>query len=224
MIPDSLNIRKALEMEIPISDIFRIDISSKGNQMVMRAHEDGMDVFMSKNSDVFSIENVGDGLMYSTTKTAHKVGENLDAYIYDSYLIYPNEDKLWKLCTDKTTEIEFLNTQILTLDEFCRNVMDAQAFSGLHEKNIFRYSFIGAGSFAMGDYVDMHRLASQSRVHFIDFFVFHKKVFSSISFFLSGLYENDINSQKEYLTKKELKLRLDEAKKQKKFMSEISGN
>jgi hypothetical protein len=223
MIPNSLNIRKALELEVPISEVFRIDTSPQGNKIAMDAHEEGVENFLIKNTRAIDTITAEDGVMYSTTKTIHKINESLDAYVYDSYLIYPNEDDGGKLYTDKTTEIDFLNNKMLSVDEFCRNVMDAQAFSGFHKKNIFKYSFVGIGNFTMSEYAELHQMATQSNVHFIDFFVFHKNVLSSINFFLSGLCENDINSQKEYLTEKELSDRIEEAKKQRKLMSELSG-
>jgi hypothetical protein len=222
MIPNSLNIRKALELEVPVTEIFRIDVSPQGNDIAMRAYEDGLEKFIKKNGDSEISPVASDGAMYSTAKTKHRVNDLLDAYVYDSYLIYPDKDNGNLLSTDKTTEIEFLSTKILDINEFCKNVMDAQAFSGLHEKNIFKYSFIGTGSFSMADYSELHVMASQSRMHFIDFFIFHKNILSSISFFISGLCENDINSQKEYLTEDELKERIKEARRQKKLVSEIT--
>lgn len=223
MIPNSLNIRKAIELEVPVTEILRVDVAPQGDPIAMNAHEDGVEAFFSKNVEAKNLITAEDGIMYSTAKTIHKINDSLDAYVYDSYLLYPSEDDDGTICSDKKTEIDFLNKKILDLDEFCRNVMEAQAFSGFHEKNMFKYSFVGIGNFTMSDYVELHRLASHSNIHFIDFFVFHKKVLSSINFFLSGLCENDINSQKEYLTEKEFKARIEEARKQKSLMAEISG-
>ena len=92
-----------------------------------------------------------------------------------------------------------------------------------HEKRYFKYRFVGMGDFNMYDYIEAHPLASHSNMHFLDFFLFHKKVLSSIGFFIAGLCENDINSQREYLTDKEYQEILTESKRQwnavKKFTS-----
>lgn len=216
----SINIRKGLELEVPVVDIFKMDIEPIGDIRAMQAYEDGWNNFQKNNPDLI----ISDGLMYSTKKIIHKINDSLNAYVFDSYLLCPDPEEETDIVTDKTTDIEFVNTKILTLNDFFTNLMDAQAFSGIHEKPMFKHRFIGTGEFNMQDYIESHPLASHSHMHFLDFFILHKKVFSPIGFFISGLCENDIKSQKEYLTDKEYKEVMSEAKKQWKTVRKIIGN
>lgn len=219
----SLNIRKGLELEVPVSDIFSIDIEPAGDRRAMEAYEEGWEVFSEKHKDIHDVIQKEDGIMYSTIKIMHKVGKSLNAYVFDSYLICRDPDENEKIIVDKTTEIEFVNTKILTIEEFFTNLMEAQAFCGLHKNPMFKYRFIGTGNFDMSDYIESHPLASHSNMHFLDFFVFHKKVFSTIGRFISGLCETDIKSQKEYLTDEEYKEVMSDAKKQYRAVKKIIG-
>jgi hypothetical protein len=191
-----------------------MDVEAFGDKKAMEAHEIGLTKFLKKNDNINSILGKDDGIMYLTKKTKHKAGKFLDAYVFDSYLLYSDQDDNGKMFTDKTTEIEFVSTKILTITEFFGNLMEAQAFSGFHDKRYAKYRFIGMGDFNMYDYIEAHPLAAQSNMHLLDFFLFHKKVLSSIGFFIAGLCENDINSQREYLTEQEYKDIMSESKRQ----------
>jgi hypothetical protein len=56
-------------------------------------------------------------------------------------------------------------------------------------------------------------------MHTLDFFIFYKGVLSSIGFFLSGLYENDIKQQTEYLKEEEAILLIKECRKHRRFVA-----
>jgi hypothetical protein len=97
--------------------------------------------------------------------------------------------------------------------------MEAQAFTGNYESPDIKYSFSGFGNFSMGDYAEMHNLIVYSRMHMLDFFIFYKGILSSVGFFLSGLFENDIKQQKEYLDLKEYNALIKECKKHRKVIA-----
>jgi hypothetical protein len=227
---NGLNIRKGLELkeEVKVSDIFKESTEEEGNKKAVEIYNLGWDEFIKKypNENVESIFGKDDAILYISPKVSHQINDNLIAYIYDSYIVFIDDDK--KIKSDKHVEIEFVNTEMLDFQMFCRNVMDAQAFSGNYEMPDIKYSFIGTGNFSMSEYAEVHNLVIYSRMHMLDFFIFYKNVLSSIGYFLSGLFEDDIKQQKEYLEKRQYNSLLKECKKQRvnvvKRMEELGGD
>lgn len=157
-------------------------------------------------------------MTYSDLKIPHKINETLTCYIFDSYFVYEDEFDDCKIEFEKNVELLFINNEKLDLETFCQNIMDAQAFSGNFEKPNFNYHFMGTGSFTFEEYMDFHNIIAHSSLNMINFYVFYKKVLSSIGYFVCGLYENDIRDQRKYLTDQEFKNMLAIAKRQKKTL------
>jgi hypothetical protein len=219
---DSLNIRKGLELEISIEDIFKINIEPEGEIAALDIYVNGWDDVKYKYKSIDNlITNDVDGIIYNTKKEVFNLSNNLKAFVFDSYMICRGEENEEDLQCDKFTEIEFLNTEIIDYNTYCRNVMSAQYFTGKYREPEFKYKFIGVGDFNMADYSESHNTIVHSNLHMLEMFVYHKNVLSSIGFFISGIFDEDVKRQKEYLTEKEYKSLMRESKKQRRVMEEI---
>ena len=214
---DSLNIRKGLELDVDVADIFAIKTSSAGEILAKEICDLGWEMYSTINPDSFqTIINSG-GIIYNSEKKAVKISESLIAYVYDSYLVDTNFENGAggpDVFTNISKEIEFLNTEILDFDQFCVNIMEAQSFTGKYKPSIFKFSFYGYGEFSMNDFLEVHKMVYLSNMHTMNFYLKHKNVVSGISCFLNGFHRNDIIKQREYLTTKELSSLLDEADSQ----------
>jgi len=223
---DSLNIRKGLELEVEVSDIFSIETKAQGDIVAKEIYEKGWEVYLEEHPGDYNKVIDSNGLIYESEKTKVKISENLIAYVYDSYLVSADvlndeegseeseEPVEYEIVADRCKEIEFVNTKILNFDEFCVNVMDAQKFVGKYETSIFRSAFYGYGEFSMEDYYGVHKMVSISTIHTLKFFIKHKNILAGIGSFVTGLYRNDILKQREYLTPKEFVTILDESERQ----------
>lgn len=225
---DSLNIRKGLELEVPVSDIFAIRTSAAGDILAKEVCDLGWEAYSKINPVLSEKISESGGTIYSSEKKPFKISESLIAYVYKSYIVDVETDletNTIDAITNVSTEIEFLNTEILNFDQFCFNIMQAQSFSGKYENPIFKFSFYGYGNFSLNDYADVHKMVSLSNIHTLNFFITYKNVVSGISAFLNGLHRNDIVRQREYLTSKEFASLLNEAEMQFEMISSfISKN
>lgn len=217
---NGLNIRKGLELEeVTVADIFLPNTKSQGNKIALEISEKGWDVFLKENKEA-TCDNIFDkdgGIMYLTEKIPYQVNSTLTAYVYECYVSYLEKNS--SVTSEKNIEIDFVNTERLNIRDFCRNIMEAQAFAGNYESPDIKYSFAGFGDFSMSEYAELHNLVVFSRLHMLDFFIFYKGILSSVGFFLSGLFENDIKQQKEYLTLKEYNALIKECKNHRRIIA-----
>jgi hypothetical protein len=221
---DSLNIRKGLELEVPVADIFLRNTSASGEILAKEICELGWQAYSIINPSLSKRVIDSGGTIYDSEKKKIKISESLIVYVYNSYVVdieYNEEIDKDEAVTYVTTEMEFVNTEILDFNHFCVNVMQAQSFTGKYDAPIFKFSFYGYGNFSMDEYVDSHRIISVSNIHTLNFFVKHNNVVSGISCFLNGLHRNDIIRQREYLTSKEFATLLNDAEMQFELVSSI---
>jgi len=231
---DSLNIRKGLELDVDVTDIFSVETKAQGDIIAKKIFEKGWELHSEEYPEDYDKIIDAGGLIYESEKTRVKISENLIAYVYDSYLVSAdvlNEeddedseiegDEKYKIIADRCKEIEFVNTKILTFDEFCVNVMDAQKFVGKYETSIFRSAFYGYGNFELEEYYEVHKMVTISTIHTLSFFIKHRNILAGIGAFVTGLYRNDILKQREYLSSKEFSNILDESEKQFSIISSL---
>lgn len=221
---DSLNIRKGLELEVSVADIFAINTSVKGDILAKEICDVGWEIYATINPESFKKISYSGGVIYNTQKQVIKISNTLMAYVYDSYIVdieFEQESDKPIVIAEKSTEIEFLNTEILDFDQFCMNIMLAQSFTGKYKPSFFKFSFYGYGNFTMNEYAEVHRMVSLSNVHTLNFFIKYKNIISAIGCFVNGLHRNDIIRQREYLTSKEFATLLNEAEKQYDFLNYI---
>ena len=224
---NSLNIRKGLELEeVEVVDIFKPHKQPIGNPEAEMIHKIGWSTYVKKHKNNPTIEQVKEegGIIYFTEKTEYVVTNNMKAYVYDCYMIFADEENENTISSSFNTEIQFISDKTLNFNEFCTNTMEAQAFCGNYEFTGIKYSFVGHGDFTIQDYSGTHNMIIFSRIHMLDFYILYKNVLSSIGYFVSGLFEEDILQQKEYLTDKEYKSLMRECKKQKKIVIENFNN
>lgn len=196
-----INIRSALELNIPINDVFKVNVAPEGNPVAK-------DFYYShdKKSMINEILPLFDGeeyMAYSDIKIPQSINDSLKCYIYNDYFIYKNDYDSKEFKCEKSFELIFVNTEVLSFDKFCENIMEAQAFSGNFEKNNFNHHFIGVGDFDLEDYLPINNLIANSNLNLIKFYVYHKKVMSSIGYFICGLFEKDVRDQRKYLSDSE---------------------
>jgi len=220
---DSLNIRKGLELEVEVSDIFSVETKSQGDIIAKEIYEKGWEIYSKERPEDYDKIIDSGGLIYESEKTRVKISENLIAYVCDSYLVSADvlddneefiESDKYEIIADRCKEIEFVNTKILNFDEFCVNVMDAQKFVGKYETSIFRSAFYGYGDFTLEEYYEVHKMVTISTIHTLSFFIKYKNIVAGIGSFVTGLYRNDVMKQREYLSSKEFSTILDESERQ----------
>jgi hypothetical protein len=215
-----IKIRKAIELELSPRDIFNISLEPEGNELAKEMYEEKI----NHSSEIANKEEIFEKdfiLIYYDRKKIIKINENLEAYIFDTYishLIEETYEKESKIINEKTEEVIFLNTKILDYNEFLKNIMDAHSFLGKFEKQFFKRRFFGVGSFNMEDYALNHSIISMSDVHFLDFFIKDSNLVSTISMIITANYEKDIVEQKEYFEEEEYDKMLETVKRHKSFI------
>ena len=218
---NGLNIRKGLEFEeVTVHDIFLPNLDPQGDKIVLEIYVKGWDGFILDNPSQNKEEIFGneEGIAYITKKIPHKISDNLTAYVSDCYMAYIDEKTNDVIC-EKSIEIEFVNSEKLDIPNYCKNVMLAQNFCGKYEDQEIKFSFVGFGGFSMEDYAELHNMVIFSKMHMLDFFIFYKGILSSIGFFLTGLFEEDVKQQKEYLTLTEYNELIKECRKHRRMVN-----
>ena len=215
MVLSGINIRSGLELEVPVSDIFNVNVAPDGNILAKQfclSEGDERKKLTKKISALLEKEQI---LTYTDLKIPEKINDSLTCYMFDSYFVFEDEYGTGRIVTEKNVELLFVNSEMLELEEFCANMMAAQAFTGNFDKPQFNHHFMGVGKLEFEDYIPMHNMVAHTNLNLINFYVFHKKVLSSIGYFVCGLYENDLKDQKKYLTEQEYKSLMSLAKRQK---------
>jgi hypothetical protein len=206
---NGLNIRKGLEMEIPVSKIFKVNTESDGNILAMDIFVNEIeDVKNLKKTDLKILEQSKDNEVCYVTKSEYfKLNNNLDAYVREIYIAnleFKEEEKtdIPKIEYSKFIEIDFVNTEKLDFQSFLKNIMKAQEFSGAY-KNDFNFRFIGIGDFGLEEYLKVNDIILYSNMELLNFFIFDNKILCSIGNLLIANYKKDIEEQKTYLTEEE---------------------
>lgn len=215
MVLNGINIRSGLELDVPVSEIFNVNIAPEGNILAKQCFLPDGTSKREFNDEISSILEKDQIITYTDLKIPQKINETLTCYIFDSYFVFNDELGSGKIETEKNIELLFVNSEILDYENFCSNLMAAQAFTGNFDKPHFNHHFMGVGSFDFEEYVSIHNLVAHTNLNLINFYVFYKKVLSSIGYFVCGLYENDVKDQKKYLTDQEYKSIMAIAKRRK---------
>lgn len=215
MVLNGINIRSGLELDVPVSDIFNVNIAPDGNILAKHCFLPDGSIKREFVDEVNSILANDQIITYTDLKIPQRINDTLTCYVFDSYFVYNDELVSGKIETEKNVELIFINSEVLDYERFCSNLMAAQAFSGNFDKPQFNHHFMGVGSFGFEEYVSLHNLVAHSNINLINFFIYYKKVLSSIGYFVCGLYENDVKDQKKYLTDQEYKNLMSIAKKRK---------
>lgn len=216
------NIRKAMELEISVEDIFQITTEEEGDKAAKEIYIDDI----THSSEIDNIDEVFSNnqsiIFYYSPKEEVQINETLRAYIYDFYVASKDSDELsgdFRILSEKSKEIMFLNTEVLSHDQFVENVMTAQRYLGKFEQAIFKRKFVGIGNFQMEEYAISHLMVGFSEIHLLDFFVKDSNLISTITNIISAEYEKDILEQKEYFTEEEFEVLMHTVKKHKRILS-----
>lgn len=215
MVLSGINIRSGLELEVPVSDIFNVNVAPDGNILAKQFCLSEGDERKKLTKEISALLEKEQILTYTDLKIPEKINDSLTCYMFDSYFVFEDEYGTGRIVTEKNVELLFVNSEMLELEEFCANMMAAQAFTGNFDKPQFNHHFMGVGKLEFEDYIPMHNMVAHTNLNLINFYVFHKKVLSSIGYFVCGLYENDLKDQKKYLTEQEYKSLMSLAKRQK---------
>ena len=213
-----INVRKGLELEVPVSDIFKIDTKKQGNIIAMELYSDESKKVPSDVEKLFDKERE---IIYITESEKHNINKNLFAYTREIYIIREDENEYGRkrIEKDKFEEVDFVNTKILSYLDFSKNVMDAHAFSNNY-KSEFRNAFIGVGKFKFENYLKSNELLAFSNLHFLDFFIFKDNVLASIDNISMANYFKDIREQKEYLSEPGYKKLMGDVKKHRNMLKQ----
>lgn len=215
-----INIRSGLEdLDLTVKEIFKVRTEPFGDQRIKELFIEGTTVTFKKYPDFEALIDKEDYMQFEEARIPHKLNNTLTAYVYDYYGTYRNLTKSRKITCEKGMKIEFVNDAKLTFDQFCQNLMLAQAFTGRYDKPEIPYSFIGLGNFSPHEYADIHQLAIFANIHMLFFFIYYQNILSSIEDLITAAYEDDIRTQKKYLTDKEYKSLMRALKAHKKIIS-----
>lgn len=216
------NIRKAMELEISIEDIFQITTEEEGDKAAKEIYLDDI----THSSEIDNIDEIFKDdkniIFYYSPKKEVIINETLKAYIYEFYVasreFEPGAgDSI--ILSEKSKEIMFLNTEVIGNSDFIENIMAAQRYLGQFEKAIFKRKFIGIGNFQMEEYAISHLMVGFSELHLLDFFIKDSNLISTITNIISAEYEKDILEQKEYFTEEEFEVLMQTVNKHKKILS-----
>lgn len=218
-----LKIRKALELNLSMEEIFQIETSEDGDKAAKEIYEEDV-THSSELENVDEIFPEGTYMInYSSTKEEIQLTTNLKAYVYDFY-VASKEEILghgdFNIVSEKCKEVTFLNTEKLDYFEFLLNLMEAHKFLGKFNRESFKRKFIGIGSFKIEEYAINHMVVELSDLHMLDFYVQDSNLISTINNILSADYEKDIMEQKEYFTDEEYYFLLETVKKHKKILNQ----
>jgi hypothetical protein len=221
------NIRKAMELEISIEDIFQITTEEEGDKAAKEIYIDDI----THSSEIDNIDDIFKNnqniIFYYSPKEEIIINENLKAYIYDFYVASIESEEGAgdsRILSEKSKEIMFLNTKVLEHYEFVENVMAAQRFLGKFEQAIFKRKFIGIGGFQIEEYALNHLMVQFSEIHLLDFFIKDSNIISTITNIISAEYEKDIIEQKEYFTDEEFQVLMQTVRKHRKILNGKSDN
>ena len=222
-----LKVRKAIELNLSIEDIFQIKTEEEGDKAAKEIYQEDI----SHSSEIENVneifpenENI---IYYCSPKETFQLNTNLRAYVYDYYIARKEEikgDIEFKINSEKSKEVIFLNTEKIDYFEFLLNLLEAHRFLGKFNKEIFKRKFAGIGDFKMEDYALNHVVVEISDLHMLDFYIEDSNLVSTISNILSANYEKDILEQKEYFSEEEYEIMLETVKKHKKILSEANLN
>lgn len=222
-----IKIRKAIELNLSIEDIFQIDTKEEGDKAAKEIYQDDISHSSEiENLDEIFLENENI-LYYYSPKEEFQLTTNLKAYVYDCYIANKEEVKSsndFKINSEKSKEIFFLNTEKIDYFEFLLNLLEAHKFLGKFNKSNFKKRFYGIGDFKMEEYALNHIVVEMSDLNMLDFYIEDSNLVSTISNILSANYEKDILEQKEYFSNEEYESLLETVKKHKKILSEANLN
>jgi hypothetical protein len=196
-------VRKALEAEASLEEIFPVEKSSYGDVASKELYEDGITHTSElENADDLFFKTMG-VCFYSEPKKVYNITDNLKAFVYNSYISITREvykkDVENIIESNKSKEIIFLNTEILDYNNFCKNIMEAQMFLGKFEKTLMKRKFFGIGDFGIDFYALGHELINCSDLSMSDFYIRESNLVTTIDNMLNARYEKDVKEQKEYL-------------------------
>ena len=216
------NIRKAMELEISVEDIFQITTEEEGDKAAREIYIDDI----THSSEIDNIDDIfkenQNIIFYYSPKKEIIINETLKAYTYDFYVASREfEDGAGdsRILSEKSKEIIFLNTKTLSHAQFVENIMSAQRFLGRFEQAIFKRKFIGIGDFQMEEYALNHLMVGFSEIHLLDFFIKDSNLISTITNIISAEYEKDIIEQKEYFTEEEFEVLMQTVDKHRKILN-----
>lgn len=224
MILTGINIRSGLELEVPVNEIFNVNIAPEGNIIAKIYYESESKKDKKLIKEIREQFEKDQFINYNDIKISHKLNDSLTCYVYDSYFMYEDEIKKNSIIVEKNTELLFVNTELLDYEKFCSNFMAAHSFSGNFNKPEFNYPFIGVGNFDLDEYLPLHPLCCYSNLNLVNFFIYHRNILSSIGYFICGLFENDIREQRKYINDQEYKQLLSLVRKHKKNLLNMFKN
>ena len=169
---NAINIRSGLELEVPVSDIFNVNVAPDGNIIAKQCFLEDGTIKKEYSEEIDKILDKDQIITYADLKIPTKINETLTCYVFDSYFVYRDDLGTGKIESEKNVELLFINNQTLDFEDFCSNLMAAQAFSGNFERPQFNHHFIGVGKFEFEEYASIHNLVAHSNLNFINFYIF----------------------------------------------------
>lgn len=212
-----INIRKGLELEVSIEDIFTPTLSDSGDIRAKQLYENPKLLndkkFISEISEYSLLE-------YKNFITSASLGKSLNVNVYNRYDLTNSKFTKERFHACCSTELIFYNTDTINFEDFCFNIMSAQAFTGNFSNPLF-HEFTGVGNFDIESAASIFPLAIAGNLSLNYFFINYKGILTSIQKIISAQFEDDIEEQKSYLEEKDFKTLKKELKIQQNAITSI---
>ncbi len=216
-----INIRKGLEIEIPIKDIFKPNIQNSGDKRAKSIYENHF--FKNENDDIIKELIKNEFFEYYEFLSDAQIGKSLSVSIFNNFKITHTKFQKERIVSECNPNLTFYNTEKLSFADFCFNLMSAQAFSGNFKTNL-THQFTGIGDFEIEMAAQIFPLAIAGNLSLDYFFIYYKGILTTIPNLISAQFEKDLKQQKSYLENKEYRNLLNELKEHQELISEIINN
>ena len=179
-----INIRRGMELEVPIEEIFSINMSSEGDvrvkhyylNLIEKTEEFDDSIHQNFLTEVKKQEVVE----YKEVCNTIQLNENLKVVVYDHYSITYSRFLKNKYDCNLTQELIFVNSEKLSFADFCFNFMTAQSYTGKIPNTIVQHQFIGIGELTIEQSASIYPLAIAGNLSLECFFIDLDGILASI--------------------------------------------
>ncbi len=212
------NIRSGLELEVPVEQIFAINLASEGDIRVKNCENSSI----KEQEKDFINALKRDGIQtYKEHINTNQLNETMLVSVFKIHTVTFSKYNKNQFDYYKDIQLVFTNNKIVSFEEFCFNIMTAQAFSGNFPQSPDFHLFNGMGDISIEEIAGVYPLIVSGNCTLDYFFIYYKNILSSVSKIFNGTMGDDVKSQKSYISDKEYKALLKEVNEQKKEVNRI---
>lgn len=218
-----INIRKGLELEVAIDEIFMPDLTPQGDvrsKQFFEFHDTNKDV-SGMDKEFYSDLKKNEVIHYREFLTKADLSPSLSVFVFSNFTSSYSRFLKTKFDVRSYNDLVFVNNKKISFEDFCFNFMMAQAFTGNFPQTDIQHEFTGVGDFDIETIASVYPLVAAGNCSLEYLFINYRGIMASVQKIINGLIEGDINDQKEYLSKSEYKAIMKELKDHQVAIQEI---